>query len=996
MAEKTLTLKLAGLWPSPNDYTTREGALDVADNIVIDQTDLGESRRGFEVEIDNSSSSLDGYLGKSMTSPNPNEDEIDLLTYRLNDGASDGKLLFNDEDSISGDTTFFPPPGSKTCRMLNWGKYIYVASDLGIKRYSAALNSSVAAGVPQALDIAPTLTGSSGFFDPNEVADITASRTNASATLTTISDADIAQAVIGQILSGTGIPTGATILDITLSAPVVIHSCGLTAGSTTITSAGNGSIAAGQLVSGEGIPVDTRVVSISGGGPYSIVLTKAAILTNAAVNITFSSDNQILMSASATSGAASVTTVTLSNGSQVAYRLVWGFRNENDAVSIGSPSGFAILANNTGESRDVSVVAAIPEGITTDYFYQLYRSPITPTVNVTPPDQEQLVVEGFPSGGDIAAGYVTILDQTPDSLKGESLYTGTDVEGISQANYAPPVAADICTFRGYTLYANYTLPFQLKLTMDGIGSPNGIQVGDVITIDDGASPFDLTAAASETIGSGEFAIVTSGTPAQNIADTCASFIRVLNRYSSNTIVYAYLLSGPNDLPGQMLIQSRVNIGVFTVEASANGTAWTPNIDSEQTAVADVSKNGILISKTQQPEAVPRVNLFRAGGLENEIVRVVPLRDYTIVLTTGGVFRLTGQTLTDFVLEPFDLTVVCVAPETAVALGNECWTLTLQGVVSISDGGVRMRSALQLNKTLLDLIRSAPQSVEDVAFAVAYESDQRYIMGLPAAEGDTVCSQEYCYNYIMDRWTRWTRSATAGYVNTKKGLYLFNGNNNNIVKERKGGNYTDYVDESFDVEIVSSDGLDVVLTDVAGIVVGDLLWQDQTTEIFFSEITAIDVPTNTVTVVNVVDWDTGPGVDTKVYTAIECTIQWKPNAAGDPSEAKQYSEGQLIFRQPRFLNVDLAFATDISSGFEPVPDIEGNVGGLGWGASGWGTQPWGGTVRPKTNRFYVPANKQYAGVLITKMVIRSAYANWQLEGIEIIANDIGFELGGPGG
>lgn len=996
MAEKTLTLKLAGLWPSPNDYTTREGALDVADNIVIDQTDLGESRRGFEIEIDNSSSALDGYLGKSMTSPNPNEDTIDLLTYRLNSGAIDGKLLINDEDSITGDASFLPPPGAKACRMLNWGKYIYVASNLGIKRYSAALNSSVAAGVPQALDIAPTLSGSSGFFDPNEVADITATRTNASATLTTISDADIAEAAIGQTLSGTGITTGTVISDITLSEPVVIHSCGLTAGNTTITSAGNGSIAAGQLVSGEGIPVDTRVVSISGGGPYSVVLTKAAIFTDAAVSITFSSDNEILMSANATSGAPTVTTVTLSNGSQVAYRLVWGFRNENDAVSIGAPSGFAILPNNTGGFADVSVVAAIPEGITEDYFYQLYRSPITPTVNVTPPDQEQLVVEGFPSAMDIAAGYVTISDQTPDSLKGEALYTGTDVEGISQANYPPPVAADICTFRGYTLYANYTLPYQLKLTMDGIGSPNGIQTGDVITVDDGTSPFDLTADSSEDIAAGEFKIFSTGTPAQNIADTCASFIRVMNRYSANTTVYAYLLSGPNDLPGQMLIQSRVNIGVFDVVASAHGTAWTPNIDTAQTAIADSSKNGILISKTQQPEAVPRVNLFRAGGLENEIIRVVPLRDYTIVLTSGGVFRLTGQTLTDFVLEPFDLTVICVAPETAVALGNECWTLTLQGAVSISDGGVRMRSGLQLNQTLLNLVRSAPQSVEDVAFAVAYESDQRYILGLPAAEGDTFCSQEYCYNYIMDRWTRWTRDCTAGYVNTKKGLYLFNGSNNNVVKERKSGTYADYVDESFETEIVSVDGFDVTLTSVSEITVGDLLWQDQTTDIFFSEVVDIDVPTNTVTVANELPWTTGSGDETLIYAAIECTIQWKPNAAGDPSEAKQYSEGQLIFRQPRFLNVDLAFATDISSGFEPVPDIEGSIGGLGWGGSGWGTQPWGGSVRPKTNRFYIPANKQYAGVLITKMTIRSAYANFQLEGIEIIANDIGFELGGPGG
>lgn len=990
---KTLTLKLAGLWTSPNDYTTREGALDVADNIVIDQTDLGESRRGFEVEIDNSGESLDGYFLKSFTATDPTADDYDLLTWRYASGSPEGLLLLNDQDDLSGDTNFLPPSPSLVARMLNWGAYIYVAAQTGIKRVSVENETSVAAGIPQALDCVLSLTGSSGYLIPNEVATITASRTNASATLTTISNADAAELFVGQVLSGTGITAGTTILTITLSAPVVIHSCTLAAGNTTIVSASIGSVTANQIVTGDGIPENTRVVSTSGGGPFNIVITNAALFTGTE-NITFSSDNTLTMSANATSGAATATTVTLSDGTQVAYRMIWGLQNENEGTSVGAPSGFIAITNATGESRNVVINATIPEGITTDYFYQIFRSPATPTSTVVPPDQMQLVVEGVPDGTDISNGYIQVTDQTPDSLKGEALYTGSDVEGISQANYPPPVAVDMCVFRDHALYLNFTLEHQLKLAIDGVGGSDGVDVGDEITITDGTTPFVLTGASSETIATGEFAIVTTGTPAQNIADTCASFIRVLNRFTDNTIVYAYLLSGPNELPGQMLIQARTGIAEFTVAASANATAWTPNLDPAATSTADREENGILVAKTQQPEAVPRINLFRAGGIGNQILRGIPLRDYTIILTTGGVYRLTGQTVTDFVIEPFDLTVVCVAPETAVALGNECWCLSTQGVVSISDGGVRMRSALQINSEILSLIRSAPDSVRDVSFAVGYETDQRYILALPETEGDTFCSQQYCYNYITDRWTRWTRDCTAGYVNTTKGLYLGNAENTNVVKERKNGDYTDYADESFEVVISSFSEFSVVLTSVDGITEGDILWQDQTGGVVFSEVVDVDVTSNTITVANELVWSLILTAEkTRIYTAISNSVQWKPNAAGDPTEAKQFGEGQIVFRSVRFAQALLQFATDISTGFDEV-ELEGLAGALGWGQFPWGNAPWGGTVRPTTLRFYIPQNKQYGGALTVKMTIRSAYSAWKSEGISILLNDVGPELGGP--
>jgi len=990
---KGLELKIAGLWTSPNDYTTPPGALDVADNCVVDQNNLGGSRRGFEIEIDNSNGDQDGFPMLTMIATNPNSSTYEILDYRYNRVAEEGRLLLADVDSITGDTDFLPPEGAQRVRMVNWAKYIYITSNQGIKRYSAALNSSRPAGIPQALDLVLSLTGSSGYLTSNDVATVPVTTTNASPTLSYISNEDVQNFFIGQIVTGSGINAGTTITDVILSVPVVIYATNLTAGNTVVVVPANTGIAVGQIVSGVGIQEGTRVApgGISG---LNITLTLAPITTATGTTVTFSSDNTATMSANATASATAVS-VTLSSGSQVAYRLVWGLINENKAVMLGAPSAFTAITNNVGGSRDVQAIATIPEQITTDNFYQLYRSVATPTQSIVPADQMQLVVQGVPTSGDISAGFITITDSTPDSLKGEALYTGTDVEGIASANYRPPFAVDMAEFRGYVIYANYTLPYQLELNIDGVGSPDGVQSGDVITISDNTTTFDLTADSSENTATGHFEVFTTGTPAQNIADTAASFIRVLNRSASNSICYAYLLSGQSDLPGQILLQARASIGVFDVIASAHGDAWTPNIDTLTEAEADSAKNALLISKPQETEAVPLINKFLAGGVGVEILRVVSLRDYVFILTTAGAYRLTGNSIDTFNIEPFDPTVRLVAPEPAVALGNECWCLSTQGAVSLSDGGARIRSGLQINKELQALIQKAPTALREIAFAVGYESNQKYILSLPEGNGDTTTTQQLTYNYITDRWTRWTRNATAGYVHPLDGLYLNNGNNQNVVLERTNGDFTDYVDESFEVVIESFDDIEVTLSSVSGIVVGDLIWQDHLGVEVYAEVISIDTPSNTVTVSQVVEWELGLDPElTRCFTAISCAIQWKPMSQGDPTEAKQHSEGQLIFRSDRFYQASIQIATDVSPGFVGTTLFGQNTGR--WGQFGWGQVAWGGVTRPVTKRFYIPADQQYAGIIIPRLEIRSGYSNWELEGGSITVYDISGELGGPNG
>ena len=971
---KTLNLNLAGLYTAQNDFGPKGGMLDVANNVVIDQVNLGQCRNGFDA--------LEFNFPNSSDRANRFGVYQDTLVSHFGDDSLGYYSVVDGWHPYAG--TFDPPdPLLARCRFLQSNLNFYFTTSLGIYKLDSVFSTPAPAGVPEALDLEVSLSGSSGFFTSNEVKTISAKTTNASAILTYISDDDIVGILIGQIVTGTDIQANSLVTDISLSETVLITEGDLTAGNSSMTNVDSSAgLIAGQIIDMDGVPANTRVVSVSGVGPYTVVMSANAIETAANRPVTFRSDNTVTMSQTATGTATS--SITFSDGAQIGYRLLWGIRDANEGVILGAPSALTLISNNTGGTRDTQSIATIPDGITTNHFYQLYRTAETPSLAVSPVDQEQLVVEGFPDNTDLSNGYITVVDQTPDSLKGQALYTGSDVDGIAQANFQPPLAKDFCFFKGYVLYANTEQRQQLKIQIDGVGGSEGVDVGDIITIDGVA----FTGASVEDIAAGEFAIVTGGTPAQNIADTANSFIRVVNRYAANTTTYAYLLSGPNDLPGQMLLKVRAPGGAqFSVTASANGDAWTPNLPTTGDSVSSTSEvetNAIYIAKFNQPEAVPIANKKPVGVRSNRILRVVPLRDYVVIFTSDGVYRFLGDGLTSFEVQPFDLTVRLISPESASPLGNEAWCLSNQGVVSVSDAGVQSRSTLQIDDKIRQLLGQAIDSTSFYAFAVGYETDHRYILGVPDSEGDTFCTQEYCLNYFTDAWVRWTRQCSVGFIHpTEDRLYLGNGDNERVVFERKAGTFRDLVDEWNECEIVSSNEFTVVLTDVVGITPGDLLQQGDLQAVILE----VDPSDNSLILDQVRAWTPG---DALFLYAIACEIQWKPAAAGDPTEAKQCSEGQIIFRQAQFTLGSIDCLTDISPSFSSV-SIEGAPAG-GFGEVSFGSGPWGGVARSRTKRFYIPADKQYNGSITVRFRIREAQASWLLEGISLVFFDEGFELG----
>lgn len=788
------------------------------------------------------------------------------------------------------------------------------------------------------------------------------------------------------------IPVGTKVLSITDEAPIIIETGNTTAGSATILGCTSlVGIVAGVLVSGTGIPEGAKVVSTS-TGPNTIVLDVAAYQTATGTTLTFTSALVVTMDQNALATLTG-TPITFYSGSQVGYRMVFG-RVETDIngttiTRLGSPSSLALATNISPYTTNTTVVGTIPKNSSQDLtFVQLYRSLPTDSATITPLDQYNLVYERQLVAGDFTARTITITDDVPDSLVGIPLYTGSDQEGALQANNPPPMCWDMCKFRDFTLFGNITRPTTTQVTIVSVGSPSGIQAGDTLTITGTFSGVSFsetyTAAASEDASIRQFKIFSSGTASQNIADTADSLIRVLN-YDNALPVHVILLSTATDLPGQLLIEADYpNLDTFTIDATGHPAAYDPTLT---TVVSDLNtiNNGISVSKSGELEAVPLTNLLYAGDSSSALYRMIPLRDYVIVLKSDGIYKVQGFTPSGLVINPFDLTTKIIGAETAVSLNSGVWMLSNQGVVSISDGGVDAKS-VPIDDQLNAILGTYKSVVEDVGFAIGYESDRKYILAIPQSD-NTFADIEYNFNYVTSAWTTWSRNLYGAFVHSNEDkLYISKAasTQDGISKERKTGTYRDFVDEGFDVTIVSVTDDQVVLADITDVEIGDVLYQDET---HFSPITDINVVTNAITIQYALSFVAGDAAVLKSYLS---TITWKQVFGDNPAFVRQFSEGIALFKNTHFNTAAIRFITDFSTNIEDVPLV--GVGNALWGLFPWGRVPWGGTIYPQKIRFYIPQAKQLASYLLPELRIKQGYSDFRCQGLVILYESVSPEVG----
>lgn len=203
-------------------------------------------------------------------------------------------------------------------------------------------------------------------------------------------------------------------------------------------------------------------------------------------------------------------------------------------------------------SANVQLIFTLPENLTTDYFYQVYRSPITSAEGVSsvqdlsPSDELQLAYEAYLTADDIANGFISIIDETPEEFLGANLYTNAaSGEGILQANDTPPFAKDINRFRNVVFYANTKTKYRLQLSLLGVEKL-------ITAFNNGDNPRLATIVAGSsqvyTFVTGEVEINTV-TAVADVADSLnGTYFDVYNANDEIAYRYYFKTSGAADTP----------------------------------------------------------------------------------------------------------------------------------------------------------------------------------------------------------------------------------------------------------------------------------------------------------------------------------------------------------------------------------------------------------------------------------------------------------------
>lgn len=667
----------------------------------------------------------------------------------------------------------------------------------------------------------------------------------------------------------------------------------------------------------------------------------------------------------------------LADDYRVAYRVVWGYKDANNNLILGAPSQRESFVNTSGSTKAVDLSITIPDGVTTNWFYQVYRSAAVDNSadDVEPSDELGLVYEANPTSGQISAKLVTMTDITPDELRGATIYTASSQEGLAAGNETPPIAKDICVYKNVTFYANTVSKHRYYLTLLSAGTSPGIVANDTITI----GGVTYTAKAAETVASAEFKVFSSGSASQNIRDTALSLVRVINQYSSSTVV-AYYLSGPDDLPGKILIEEEdLGSSSFAVTSSVSA-CWNPALPTSGTTESstnDAFKNAVFFSKTSQPEAVPLGNFFFAGSADSEILRIIPLRDSVFILKEDGIYRISGEDASSFRVDLFDSTTRIIAPESAVVLNNQIYALTDQGVVAITEGGVQVKSR-PIEITLLSLIGEDLDSLRNLSFAISYETERKYILFVPTISGDTTATQAFVYNTFTNTWTRWTLAKTCGVIDPENDLlYLGDASSNYVNSERKSLSYLDYADYGSTTSITVVNSTVLTLASVEDVEVGDIIYQSASV---LSTVTDVDTEANQVTVSGVRAFTVAACT---VLKAISSKISWVPFTMGNPGMLKHFREVSLMFKKDFSGEASLVFSSDVS-GSPEIEELTGTGSGR-WGSFAWGRVPWGGRKKRRPIRVIVPRNKQRCSQLACEFRHATAFTDYQLNGISLIAS-----------
>lgn len=248
----------------------------------------------------------------------------------------------------------------------------------------------------------------------------------------------------------------------------------------------------------------------------------------------------------------------LPDSKEVAYRVVWGTKDVNNTLILGAPSYRSTVQNRTGSPRNVLISFAVPSGITTSYFYQVYRTAVADIDGSG--DEMKLVFEAPYQMGDT----ISITDQQPEDLQrsGTPLYTNEfSGEGISQANDRPPVSKDIALYKNIAFYANTRTPHRFDLTLLGIDGLVELGVASISA----TNPAVITTTTPHNLISGKEIVLVGSGNINGTAGLDGKYVATVTGTNTFTIMANGALQGVTTPDVRNVYTSNIKISKGTIE-----------------------------------------------------------------------------------------------------------------------------------------------------------------------------------------------------------------------------------------------------------------------------------------------------------------------------------------------------------------------------------------------------------------------------------------------
>ncbi len=948
--------RLRGLYLQANSFSIPDGACEEALNIVVKNDFIWSSRNGYYPYFTPGSGTLNNLFQFQNTLISIYDSKME---YYTDTGTAPNEI--GSETGITGETISVT---NRTSRPLLANSNLYFTTDNGILKLPTFDGSLTKAGAPQGLDIRPRYeTGSVSTFFPPYVGS-----TPTDPLVSTIMGYRV---VFGYRDENDNLILGAPSQIATIQNTAVNNvSWARAANVVTVTSTSHGLVTGDYIFVANSTGATTDEVA---DGTYQVTVTGTNTFTFAetAANDTGTIDYGIAMPVR----------LEISIPSEISTSLSWFYqvyRSSRQAASVGIFSDFKLITEEELSSTEIARGFSYFDDSTDEILLGA-----------------ELYTNENSREGELQANYRPPLSKDVALFKGHAIYANCttrhlidisviDTTVLSQGDFIEVKVSNTRRYVAQTGVANQTVEGSaaddgsgnIEITYTAHGFANGdslyidnisggsLAAGIYFVINQTANTFEISTSKgganvaynSET--SLEFQGITEGfgdypmfflsedaSAAVRLRDTAELLTKAMNRDSSAE-VYAQYISGINDIPGKMRLQAIGFGSAISLRANSTsaGTAFSPPFpDSFSSGTQVTSSNESLphtyfASKEGESEAVPLVNFFPVGSKNDEIIRCKALRDSLILLKGDGVWRVTGDSPSNFTATLLDGTVVCVAENSVDVLNNQVCFLSNQGICFVTESSVQIISRQGVEDPLQPILGQA--SLDANTAGVAYESERLYII-TTTLPNNTDASVTYTYNILTQEWTQWDTLIRAGIIGP--GDRMFFASTENVIKrERKAQDRTDFSD---DFQTITIDTLNTSTGAITLTVMdrppqnGDMLVKDNVISRLLTDpvLIAGNQYSSTLDAVN----NLQAGDTPILYSTFTRRIKLAPFHAGLIGRNKFFSTMAVHLRDNSMSRATFSFSGATFGGSEEIEWQSFSIAAdNGWGNFDWGFEDWG--------------------------------------------------------